>query len=234
MKQITKRNVAILIAATALIQGATGAFAKPKAKASTTVSYSIIHAIPAGYGADVVDIYANDALVFDNAAPGTLKSITTTRGTLALAIYPNGVIPGPSTTPLLLATPMYLASGSQISFVAHLTEDEKPKLTTYRNMVTQAGAKKSWLTVRHIAAAPAVNVRIDSADRFVPLSNTMERKRTLTFGNHTVDAVLPNTTTVVVGPANVTVQKNINTIIYIWGAKSKNNLAILKQEITTK
>jgi hypothetical protein len=46
--------------------------------------------------------------------------------------------------------------------------------------------------------------------------------------------VLPNTTTVVVGPANVNVQKNINTIIYIWGAKSKNNLAILKQEITTK
>ena len=234
MKKSTKKRFATILVVAGLVQGVQGAYAKPKAKASTTVTYSIIHAIPAGFGADIVDVYANDTLVFDNASPGTLKSVTTARGNLTLKIYANGVVPGPTTTPILAAPPIYLASGSQISFVAHLTETEKPILSTFRNMVTQAGTKKSWLTVRHIAAAPAVDVRINGATTFFSIPNGIERKRSLTFGNYSVDAVLPKSTTVVVGPANVTLQKNVNTVLYVWGAKSKNNLAVLKQEITTK
>jgi hypothetical protein len=234
MNSIFIKRVAVVLSLAALIQGANSAYAKPKAKASTSVSYSILHAIPVGFGADIVDIYANGALVFDNATPGSIKSITTARGNLNLAIYANGVIPGPTTSAVLTATPIYLGNGSQISFVAHLSEDERPKLSTFRNMVTEAGAKRSWLTIRHIAAAPAVSARVNGSAISVPLTNSMERKRSLSFGTYSVDAVLPDTATVVVGPANVTVQKGVNTVLYVWGAKSKNNLAVFKQEITAK
>ncbi len=36
---------------------------------------SVLHAIPAGLGADVVDVYAGRALLIDDLTPGTLKTV---------------------------------------------------------------------------------------------------------------------------------------------------------------
>ena len=48
------------------------AFATPAAAADATVS--VLHGIPAGSGADVVDVYAGDTLLIDNFTPGTLET----------------------------------------------------------------------------------------------------------------------------------------------------------------
>ncbi len=228
------KRVTLLVIATLALSGFQAAQARPKAKAGDLANYSIVHAIPLGFGADIVDVYANNTLVIDNAVPGNIRSLVIPRGNITISFYANGVTPGPTTTPLLIATPIYLANGNNISFVAHLTADEKPKLSLYKNMVTEAGAKRSWLSVRNVAATPALQVRRNGYPVFVPLSNTMERKRSLAFGSYSVDALFSETSTVAINPTSVSLQKSTNMVLYIWGAKSKGNLAFLKQEIPAR
>lgn len=229
-----RRKIVLVALIAALITGINGAQAKPKAKADPSASYTIVHAIPIGYGADVVDVYTNDKLVIDNATPGAIATFTVPRGNVTVKIYANGVKPTDTATALLSAGPVYLSKGSDYSFVAHLSSDEKAKATLFKNMTTEAGSKRSWLTVRHVAAAAPVQLRINGMAKFVPLANSMERKASLNFGSYTIDALASESTTVVVGPATVPIAKNKNVVLYVWGAKSKGSIAVLKQEIATR
>lgn len=217
-----------------ITQGGYFAQAKPKEKNDGTATYSVIHAIPSGFGADIVDVYANNTLVIDNATPGASKTFKVTKGNVGIKIYANGVTPSDTATPLLTTDPIYLGTGSDFSFVAHLTADEKAKLSIFKNMVTEAGKKRSWLTFRHVAAAPAVQFRVNGDRTFIPISNSMERKKSYITKLYSVSATLADSTTVLVAPVPVTLQSETNTVIYLWGAKSKGNLTFLKQEGTTK
>jgi len=50
-------------------------------------------------------------------------------------------------------------AGANITDVDHLDESGKPRLTPYVNDTSQVAAGQARLTVRHDAAAPAVDVR---------------------------------------------------------------------------
>ena len=227
-------KTSLLLIATLTFSGMQVVQAKPKPKPNDLAIYSIVHAIPSGFGADVVDVYANDKLVIDNATPGNIKSLSVPRGSISVSIYANGVIPSPTTTPLLKTTPVYLSYGSNISFVAHLTADEKPKLSLFKNSVTEAGSKRSWLTIRNVGAVSPLQIRANGLPVFVPLSNGMERKRSFLFGSYSVDALFSETNTVAINPISLDLKRGTNVVLYIWGAKSKNNLAFLKEEISTR
>lgn len=227
-------KAAILLLATIIIGGVQTAQARPKAKADDLVNYSIVHAIPLGFGADIVDVYANNVMVFDNAIPGGIKNLTAVRGNLTVSFYANGVVPGPTTTPLLSAGPVYISNGSNISYVAHLTTDEKPKVSIFKNMLTEAGSKRSWLSIRHVAAAPELQVRANGYPLFAPLGNGIERKKTFNFGNYSIDALYSGPNTTAINPLAVSLQKSTNVVLYVWGAKSKGNLAFLKHEIPSR
>ena len=54
---------------------------------------SVLHGIPEGAGADVVDVYAGDAMLIDNLTPGSLETL---------------VVPGGHPT-ISLSTPMVRA-----------------------------------------------------------------------------------------------------------------------------
>jgi hypothetical protein len=62
----------------------------------------------------------------------------------------------------------------------------------------------------------------------------MERKRSLAFGSYTVDALYSDTSTVAINPYSLSSQKGTNVVLYVWGAKSKGNLAVLKQDIAAR
>lgn len=228
------KKVTPFVILTLVTQGGYLAEAKPKPQVDGTATYSVIHAIPAGFGADVVDVYANNSLIIDNATPGAVKSFKVAKGNVKVKIYANGVTPSDTATPLLSTDDIYLGSGTDFSFVAHLTAEEKAKLSFFKNMVTDAGKKRSWLTFRHVAAAPAVQFRVNGDRTFIPISNSMERKKSYITKMYSVSATLIDSTTVLVGPVPLTLQGDTNTVLYLWGAKSKGNLTFLKQEGPTK
>ena len=207
---------------------------KKKFKVEENAVFTIIHAIPATFGADKVDVYSNGQLILDNATPGSSKTFSFAPGSQQIAIFPDGVTPTSGTVALLSYPATYLSKNSNVSFVAHLSAENKPKISLFKNMTTEPGSKRSWLTVRHIAGAPTVDVRANSKLLFRSLSNAEERKTSLRFGSYPVDAVLTQTSTVVIPSINFAIKDNINYVVYAWGSASKSNLQFLVQEVVPR
>jgi hypothetical protein len=208
------------------------ATAKPKNKAADPISYSFVHGIPLGYGADLVDVYANDALIIDNAVPGSIKTFSISRTNLRISVYPNGFTPSSSIAPLLSSPSIYLSIGTNPSFVAHLDSSGKAKLSVFKNMTTAAGSKRSWLTIRHLAFMPEVQFRINAKPVFVPFPNSSERKRSLAYGSYSLDGVTPDSSTVIAPALNFNIEKEKNLVIYLWGVSASPQY--LKQVVITK
>jgi hypothetical protein len=220
--------------ATLLTSNAVLAAPKPKVKKNDPAIMTVIHAIPATFGADKVDIYSNNKLVIDNAVPGSVKSFSLEPGTQQISIYADGVLPTSDTASVLSYRPIYLPQGTDVTFVAHLSASDKPVLSLFKNMNTEPGKKRSWLIVRHVAGAPAVDVRASSKILFRSLLNGSERKVSLRFGTYPTDVVIAGTTTVAIPSANVMIKDNVNTVVYAWGSAMKGNLQFLIQEIALK
>lgn len=223
----------LILTLTLPVNGALGA--QPKTKPSISVNYSFLHAIPVGNGADKVDVYANDKLLLDNAVPGQLSRFSAERGNIQLKVYADGVTPSSQIPPLLKSKEIYLANGTDVTFVASLSEKSKPQIDIFKNMITEPGKKRSWLTLRHVAAAPAVDIRLDGRVVFARIANAWERKSSLALKSYSVDAVLPDTHTTVVIPATPIVLKTgVNTVVYAWGSASQSNLKFAIQEIPVR
>lgn len=60
------------------------------AMAADEATVSVLHAIPEGAGADIVDVFANGDLLIDNFTPGTLETVTVPAGTYDLAVFADG------------------------------------------------------------------------------------------------------------------------------------------------
>lgn len=232
-----RRKVAITLALSLLLvplSQPSFADSKKKAKSDDNAVFTLIHAIPATFGADKVDIYSNGKLILDNATPGSSKSFSVAPGSQQISIFPDGVTPTTETATILSYRSMYLPKHSNVSFVAHLSAENKPMMSLFKNMNTEPGSKRSWLTVRHVAGAPTVDVRANSKLLFRSLSNTEERKISLRFGTYPVDVVLAGTSTVAIPSANLMIKDNINYIVYAWGSASKSNLQFLVQEVVPR
>ena len=99
------------------------------------------------------------------------------------------------------------------------------------NDVSKVDAGEGRLTVRHVAAAPGVDVRANGEVAFSDLANPNEAKADLPAGEISADVVLAGTDTVAIGPADVEVAEGVNTIVYAWGSAEDSNLALAVQTI---
>ena len=93
-------------------------------------------------------------------------------------------------------------------------------------------AGKARLTVRHDAAAPAVDVRAGGTAVITNLTNPNEKSLVTGAGTVSADVVLAGTTTVAIGPADVTLKEGTSTIVYAWGSAKDNNLKLAVQTIS--
>ncbi len=90
--------------------------------------------------------------------PGTLTDPTALpAGDYDLKVVAAG--DGPDGKAIIEADGVGVPAGANITVVAHLDESGKPGLTPYVNDTSQVAAGQARLTVRHDAAAPAVDVR---------------------------------------------------------------------------
>ena len=102
----------------------------------------------------------------------------------------------------------------------------------FTNDTAQTKAGEGRLTVRHVAAAPAVDILAGGSPVIEDLTNPNEA--TLNLPASTVSAVvaLAGTTEPVLGPADVPVQDGVLTIVYAWGSAEDGNLALATQTVT--
>ena len=226
--RIVARRGAVAAAALVLPFGVAGLAAAPAYAADATVS--VLHAIPEGSGADVVDVYAGDAMLIDNFTPGSLETLTVPEGTYDLAVFADGEGPGNGTA-VLEAAGVEVPAGANATVTANLDADGNPALNVYVNDTSEVAAGEARLTVRHIAAAPAVDVRADGAVIIENLVNPDEAIVAVPAGTYSADVVLAGTDTVALGPADLTLDEGTNTIVYAWGSAEAGNLALATQVI---
>ncbi len=226
MKQRLNR-LTVAAAALALPLGAV-ALATPAYASDATVS--VLHAIPAGSGADVVDVYAGDTMLIDDFTPGTLETLTVPAGSYDLAVFADGEGPGNGTA-VLEAAGVEVPAGANATVTANLSADGSPALNVFVNDTSSVAAGEARLTVRHIAAAPAVDITADGNVLFANLTNPNEDMADVPAGSYEAAVVLAGTDTVALGPADLDLGEGTNTIVYAWGSAEAGNLALAVQTI---
>ena len=200
--------------------------ALPATAAEGDASLSVLHAVPGV----TVDVYVNGALTLDDFTPGTLAGpLSLPAGTYSVAITASDA--ADASSPVIGPIDLPLAANGNYTAVAHLDPAGTPTATLYTNDTSTIAAGQGRLTVRHDAAAPAVDVLAGGAPVITNLANPAESVLTLPAGTVSASVAATGTTDPVIGPADVTVAEGVNTIVYAWGSLDDGNLALAVQTI---
>lgn len=201
--------------------------AAPAQASSSNATVYVLHAVP-----DLpVDVYVNGEVLLPDFQPGTLTDAQSLpAGDYDLAVRPAGA--DPASPPAIEANAVAVPAGANITVVAHLTESGDPTLTPFVNDTASLPAGEAGLTVRHTAAAPAVDVRANGAVALAGLTNPNEASATVPAGTISADVTLAGTDTVAIGPADLDLAEGTRTIVYAWGSAEAGNLALAVQTLT--
>lgn len=170
-----------------------------------------------------MDVYVDGKLTIDDFLPYTLA------GPLDLAVgtYTVAITAGDAeddSDPAIGPVDLSLESGGNYTAVAHLEEGGDPTATLFDNDTSKTAAGEGRLTVRHTAAAPAVDVLAGCQAVISDLSNPDEKVLDLAAGTVSASVAAAGTTEPVIGPADVNVAEGTNTIVYAWGSLEDDNL----------
>ena len=220
-----QRAVAITAAlgATAL---ATVAAALPAAADNHTASLSVLHGVP-----DLtVDVWVNGERTLDDFEPGDLAGpLDLPAGTYTVAITASDA--ADDSAPAIGPVDLPLAAGVSYTAVAHLDGVGTPTATLFTNDTSTTAAGEGRLTVRHTAAAPAVDILAGGTPVITGLENPDEKVLNLPAATVSAAVAATGTTDPVIGPADVPVTEGVNTIVYAWGSLEAGNLALAVQTI---
>lgn len=199
----------------------------PAAQASQhTGLVTVVHGIPGV----PVDVYVNGDLTLENFEPGTITDpLELPAGTYDIEIFEAGA--DPDTDDPVISGSADLAAGDDVSVVAHLDADGSPTLSLFDNDVSTVAAGDARVTIRHTAAAPAVDILVGGEPTFTDIQNGDEIVADLPAGTIEAAVALAGTTDPVIGPVEVDLQEGANTIIYAIGSADDDTLDVLVQII---
>ena len=202
------------------------AFAGPAQAAEGDAQLSVLHGVPGL----TVDVWVNGERTLDDFTPGTLAGpLALPAGNYALAI--TAADAADATAAVIGPVDVTLAANGNYTAVANLDAAGKPTANLFTNDVSQIEPGKGKLTVRHTAAAPAVDVLAAGSAVISNLANPKEQTLTLDPGTIPAAVAAAGTTQPVIGPADVTVAEGTHTIVYAWGSLTDQNLQLAVQTI---
>lgn len=230
MMSFRVKRMATLGLAVAVLFGGTVFVAGSSQAAVKKATVSVFHAIPEGMGVDVVDVFADGTRVINNLKPGELKSLRLRPGKYDIGIYVNGQRPTKD-EPVLAIDDVRLLSGTCSTITANLDEAGNPATNVFANCVSRNPVGEGRLTVRHVAAAPEVDVLVGGSVAFGSLSNGASATKQLPATTYALTVALADTDTRVLGPLNVTLTRPLNMIVYVWGSAEDGTLAFKVQRV---
>lgn len=220
-----RKTIAAGVAVGAL--AAVGMFAPAYAISDTTADLSVLHGIPD----TPVDVYVNGDLTLDDFQPGDLAGpLDLPAGTYEVALTAPDA--ADDSAPILGPISVTLEANTSYTAVAHLTEMGDPTVTPFVNDISATAAGEGRLTVRHVAAAPAVDVLAGGSPVIEGLTNPNEASLDLAAGTVSASVAAAGTTDPLLGPADVAVGEGELTIVYAWGSLDDDNLALAVQTVT--
>jgi hypothetical protein len=191
-------------------------------------SITLVHGVPGL----LVDIYVNGGAPIEDVAFTTVATVPGKAGQNAVAIRTANA---PTSSAPVLSRTFFLRKNQSKSVVAHLTASGTPALTVYANDQSPLPAGQARVTVRHDAAAPAVDIVVDNTTTLVPgLSNPNQAKADVPADSYLVDVRAAGTSTAVLDDAPVTLDAGTNTIIYAIGSLSDGTFTVAAQVLPVR
>ncbi|MGJ9372297.1 DUF4397 domain-containing protein [Nesterenkonia sp. CF4.4] len=216
------------LATTALVGMAIAATAAPAYadEHDASAHLSVLHAVP-----DLpVDVYVNGELTLDDFNPGDLAGpLELPGGDYSVAI--TAADAEDDSDPVLGPVDVSLEAGGNYTAAAHLDADGNPTVTPFVNDTSELAAGEGRLTVRHVAAAPEVDIWANGEVAVEALANPDEASLDLPAGTLEAAVSLTGESDPVLGPADVDVAEGVNTIVYAWGSAEAGNLALATQTV---
>jgi hypothetical protein len=191
---------------------------------------NVVHGIPGL----TVDVCIDGATAIPDFAPGTvIKGVVVPAGEHEFKIVaPDGDCTGAG----ILEAVADLRADKNYTVVANLNESGDPNLKLFRNNVRPVAEGTSRLTVRHTAAAPAVNVWANGALLIGGSDFTWGKSATLAVpkGIYAAWVSLPDDYRPVIGPAVLKLRAGVAYQVYAWGdGTSGYDFAVVRIKVGT-
>ena len=221
-----RRSTLAVGAATALALSGLALPALP-AHAAEQAQLSVLHAVP-----DLtVDVYVDGKRTLNDFKPGSLAGpLKLDAGTYSVAI--TAADADDDSDPAIGPVDLSLEAGGNYTAVAHLKTNGDPTATLFDNDTSKTDPGQGRLTVRHVAAAPAVDVLAGGDAVISDPTNPNEKSLDLDAGTIEASVAAAGTTDPVIGPANIAVEEGVLTIAYAWGSLDDDNLKLATQTIS--
>jgi hypothetical protein len=228
MERTARRSAALVGVTTFAALGLSAVGLAPSAAASTDdgAVLSVMHGVPD----TPVDVWVDDELTVDDFEPGDMAGpLDLPAGTYSVAITAPDA--EDTSEPVIGPIDLELEAGGNYTAVAHLDADGGPTASLFTNDTSATAAGEGRLTVRHVAAAPAVDVLAGGEAVISGLENPDEEVLDLPAGTVSAAVAAAGTTEPVIGPADVEVADGVNTIAYAWGSLDDDTLALATQTV---
>lgn len=174
----------------------------------------VVHGIPGV----TVDVYANDAILLPDFAPGTrTDAVPLEAGDYDIEVFAAGADPD-ADTPVISQTVAVPTGDLDLDLVAHYAADGTPGLSAFVNDWSRTGADRGRVVVRHTAEAPAVDVRAGGAVLFGNLANPDEAAGEVPPATYSVDIAAAGAADAVFGPIDLVVAEGVETTVYAVGS----------------
>jgi hypothetical protein len=119
---------------------------------------------------------------------------------------------------ILEATGIELVDGKDYTAIAYLMEDGTPTLGLFKNNVKPLAKGTARLTIRHTAAAPAVDVWANGNVLLSDVPNGASATLRVPTGVYAAWASLPDDYAPVIGPAVLKLERGTAYQVYAWGS----------------
>ena len=214
------------LSAAAVLGLGAGALTMTPAFAAEHAELSVLHGVPD----QVVDVYVNGELTLDDFAPGTLAGpLELPAGSYDLAITAPDA--ADASAPIIGPLTAQLETGMNYTAAAYLDPAGSPTASVFTNDMSQIEAGKAGLTVRHVAAAPAVDVLAGGQPVITGLENPNEEMLSVDAGTISAAVAPAGTTEPVIGPTDLALAEGTHNIVYAWGSLEAGNLDLAVQTL---
>ena len=133
---------------------------------------------------------------------------------------------------LLDATNVEIPAASSVSVLLHLKVDGSPSLSIFENDLSRIAAGESRLVIRHLAAAPPVDVLAAGDVVFQGIGNGDQQSADVPAGDVTA-SVVPSGEDgpVVIGPADLPLLEGVMLIVYGLGSLERGTMTVITETV---
>lgn len=193
---------------------------------SHTGTVTVVHGVPGL----TVDVYVNGELTLESFEPGSVTDpLELEPGTYDIEIRAAGE---PADSDPAISGSADVTAGANASIVAHLTADGTPSLAVFANDISNIPAGDARVTVRHAAAAPAVDVWIDGEVTVENASNGEEATLEVPASTYSVAISATGDDAPVLGPVDLDLAEGTHYLVYAIGSLDDGTLDLVVQTIS--